>query len=561
MIKSKGINNGKFYYSNLYKDYIIDFENLNEFYQYDYRKIDSYRKRILDINYDYDKKKRLKIYDILKKYNESIGCGIKTIENIEKLKRADSAVIIGGQQPGFLSGPIFIIFKILTVLKLSSFFEKEFKIPLIPCFWNASDDSNLSQADNLNIISDNKIVNIKLDLSDINKKTRYSDIYLSQSRLDAAIAELEKILHPTDFKSGIIDFYKRIIVDTFKKASYTGSHPEEKINISTFFSSLIAVMFSGSGIVIIDPSDVELKKISLNLLEFDVDNHCKINHLINSAGKKLKKNGYQNQLNPVPGTLNSFYCSEGKRYKIYSNMDNKNLFEIGDKKYNRVQLRNLFIKYPSNISLNVVLRPLFQDSQLPVLCSVCGPGEAGYLAQLKTVYELYNLKMPVIYPRFSATIIEKKIKKILVKLEITERELGLAREEMIKKKIDKRLKVNIPELMQKMENDIQERFEKLEKTLIDFDMNISSSFDRIKRNMKKEIKVLNKKIYSELKKQDEFTSENINKVYTNIFPNDNLQEREINISAYLNKYGFEFIDELYSKVEPFDFLHKFLEIS
>ena len=561
MIKSKGINNGKFYYSNLYKDYIIDFENLNEFYQYDYRKIDSYRKRILDINYDYDKKKRLKIYDILKKYNESIGCGIKTIENIEKLKRADSAVIIGGQQPGFLSGPIFIIFKILTVLKLSSFFEKEFKIPLIPCFWNASDDSNLSQADNLNIISDNKIVNIKLDLSDINKKTRYSDIYLSQSRLDSVITELEKILHTTDFKSGIIDFYKRIIVDTFKKASFTGSYPEGKINISTFFSSLIAGMFSGSGIVIIDPSDVELKKISLNLLEFDVDNHCKINHLINSAGKKLKKNGYQNQLSPVPGTLNSFYCSEGKRYKIYSNMDNKNLFEIGDKKYNRVQLRNLFIKYPSNISLNVVLRPLFQDSQLPVLCSVCGPGEAGYLAQLKTVYELYNLKMPVIYPRFSATIIEKKIKKILVKLEITERELGLAREEMIKKKIDKRLKVNIPELMQKMENDIQERFEKLEKALIDFDMNISSSFDRIKRNMKKEIKVLNKKIYSELKKQDEFTSENINKVYTNIFPNDNLQEREINISAYLNKYGFEFIDELYSKVEPFDFLHKFLEIS
>src|SRR4030065_2505278 len=134
MIKSKGINNGKFYYSDLYKDYIIDFENLNEFYQHDYRKIDSYRKRILDINYDYDKKKRLKIYDILKKYNESIGCGIKTIENIEKLKRADSAVIIGGQQPGFLSGPIFIIFKILTELKLSSFFEKKFKFPLIPFF-------------------------------------------------------------------------------------------------------------------------------------------------------------------------------------------------------------------------------------------------------------------------------------------------------------------------------------------------------------------------------------------------------------------------------------------
>ena len=94
---------------------------------------------------------------------------------------------------------------------------------------------------------------------------------------------------------------------------------------------------------------------------------------------------------------------------------------------------------------------------------------------------------------------------------------------------------------------------------MDTDINISHSFDRIKRNMKKEISVLENKIYSELKKQDEFILEGVNKVYTNIFPNNNLQEREINITTYLNKYGFKLVDELYSAIEPFGFLHKFLE--
>jgi len=36
-----------------------------EFYEYDYRNIENYRKRIFDIKADYDEKNRIKIYDIL----------------------------------------------------------------------------------------------------------------------------------------------------------------------------------------------------------------------------------------------------------------------------------------------------------------------------------------------------------------------------------------------------------------------------------------------------------------------------------------------------------------
>jgi len=553
MIESKGINTDKFYYNDLFRDYIFNFENVCEYYQYDYRNIGGYKKRVSDLKTGYDEENRSKIYNILKDYNKNIGCSKKTIENIEKLKSPKSAVVIGGQQPGFLTGPIFIIFKILTILKVSSYFEKELKIPIIPCFWNASDDNSFNQIDNLNII--NKVItNIKLDLSDFDPKTRYSDIYLTDNRFKEAIEKMESILHFTSFKTEIMYFYKNILANALKNCSNT----KGEINVSSFFSTIITRMFSGYGLVIIDPADVELKKLSCNLLEFDVSKHYQISHLINSTGKKLNSCGYHSQLSSTPGTLDFFYCVDGIRKKIYSDSDN--LFEISDKRYDKKEFWDLMIEKPSAISLNVILRPLFQDKLLPVLCSICGPGESSYFAQLKPVYNIYGLKMPVIYPRFSSTIVEKKIKKLIVKLKITDIELGSSKEEIIRQAVSKRLKIDPGKLVPDLESDIQVKLEKLENVFLDLEMSISSSFDRIKRNIKKEIKVLNKKLYSELKRQDEFTVEGINKIYMNIFPDNNLQEREISIISYLNRYGFGFIDDLYSTLKPMDFMHKILEI-
>ena len=66
MISPWGINIKQFYSNDLFRDYIFDFRNVMEFYEYDYRNIENYRKRIFDIEADYDEKNRIKIYDILK---------------------------------------------------------------------------------------------------------------------------------------------------------------------------------------------------------------------------------------------------------------------------------------------------------------------------------------------------------------------------------------------------------------------------------------------------------------------------------------------------------------
>lgn len=553
MIELREIKTGKFYYNNLFLDYIFDYKNINKFYEYDYRDINSYKKRVFDIKADYNGGKRTEICNILENYNKKIGCGQKTLENIDKLRNNKSVVIIGGQQPGFLTGPLFMIFKILTILKLSNFFHRELEIPVIPCFWNASDDDSADQVDNLNIIN-GEISNIKLDLSGFTIKTRYSDIDLPEDRLKDVIERLKDILNPTGFKSGIIDLLKNSLSDIKKNYSDNSG----RINIAAFFSGVVTRLFPDHGLVIIDPADNDLKKSSQDLLKFDINNHNKISGLVNSTGGELNNSGYHSQLSSITEILDFFYCEGGIRKRIYP--DGEDSLKIEDKVYSKKEFWDLMGSSPESISLNVVLRPLLQDSLLPVLCSVCGPGEISYFAQIKPVYDFYGLKMPVIYPRFSATIIERKIKKLFKKFKITDEMLVSDEEETTKKIIRKRMEIDLEGSMLDLEKDISVRLEKLERVFLDIEMNISDSFDRIKRNLKKEIKVLNKKVYSGLKKQDEFVVDGVKKIYMNIFPNGNLQEREINIFSYLNKYGFEFLNDIDSAIKPMDFSHKFLEI-
>ena len=203
-IKLGKTNSSRFYYNNLYRDYIFNFDKISKYYQYDYRAVDSYRKRLKDINVSYDHRLRRKICSILE-YNRKLDCSQKTIENINNLKDKNSIVVIGGQQPGLLTGPIFIIYKILTVLRVSSFLEDRLKVRTVPCFWNASDDSNLDQVDSLEILN-NDLDKITLNLSGIVQGTRYSNIFLPLSSFKKVINDLGSVLKFTDFKSVVVSF-------------------------------------------------------------------------------------------------------------------------------------------------------------------------------------------------------------------------------------------------------------------------------------------------------------------------------------------------------------------
>jgi len=195
---------------------------------------------------------------------------------------------------------------------------------------------------------------------------------------------------------------------------------------------------------------------------------------------------------------------------------------------------------------------------LPVICTVCGPGEVSYFAQLKEVYDLRKEKSAVIYPRFSATVIENKVSKSLKRAGIVYGDLQSVKTEITGRYLKKFLNFDIEKLLKDFENDIFLKINGLKNLIEESGLESGTAFNRIRDNIGREISVLNKKLISELKEKNSRFVEDIDRIYLNIFPDSQLQERTVNIFNYINKYGFCFIKHLFNLSEDMSNFHRFI---
>ncbi len=557
-MKITNIENERFYYNKLYFDYIFNFDKLKDFYSYDYRIIDSYSSRINYIKNSYNNKFRKIISDALLDYNSSINCGPSTIKNINLLKKEDTLVVIAGQQPAIFTGAIFAIYKILTVLNTADYLKNKFKLNVIPLFWNASDDNDLPEIKSISI-SDNPFGKISIDVPEYLSGFSYSKIILPIDEFENVSRKMLENLNDSDFKKHIAGFIAEIIENLKIDKKRSG------ISISKFYSLILAKLFNNNGLVIIDPEIPEIKKLATRLIDFDLNNFDRINSLIDFNGRELVLEGYHEQLKLIKGNMDFFLNTENGREKIKSRSNNSFIFEKSFKtkknELDKNSLKDITFKNISDVSLNVVLRPLFQDFILPNIATICGPGEISYYAQLKDVYTLFGSELPVLYPRMSATLIENKVKKAVFKINISYEDLESNQDILAGKILKKMLGFDFQKYLKNLERDMESILQNNLDEIRKYDIEAADAFRRINQNLKKEIDILGKRIINEYKRKNVLIVESIAKIYNNILPGGKLQERERNIFEFINKYGFGIINEISSEFKVFEFLHKFLEIN
>ncbi len=567
MFSLKEIKARRFYYNSLYYDFIFSGRKLMEHFHYDFHRVDDIRKRAQYIADNYNNGLRVGISKILEDFNLGLGCGSKVIDNCRSLGRSDSMVVIGGQQPGFFTGPIFVIYKAMSIIKISEFLSDMLDVKVIPVFWNASDDSNFDQINRTSLLNKDQ-TEITLEYTGTLPK-RFSDIQLDKKMVSSKIKEMLAALPETEFKAGI-----RALLDSclahFPEVPTTRKH-----NLLTppgYFSALLSRMFSEHGLVIIDPAGSSIKKLGMELLDFDIRNFTALADIVNGSGQNLAGAGYHSQLTLDREALDFFIVKDGFRHKVrrYKRQaSGKDLYitshtgHTGDaveRIFTEVELSDFITRNPGDLSFNVLLRPLFQDTVLPVICTVCGPGEAGYFAQFKGVYELLNIMQPVIYPRFSATIIENKLKKSFERTGIGYDALEYDRNDILNKIIMAGYGSSVKESLNNMETSFISGLEKTRHFLDQKKVKADNAFKRAETNIRRELDVLGSKITAEIVSRENVNTDNIEKIYRHIFPKDVLQERVVNIFNYINKYDFVFLNELYDNIEIRSYTHKFMEI-
>jgi uncharacterized protein YllA (UPF0747 family) len=110
-----------------------------------------------------------------------------------------------------------------------------------------------------------------------------------------------------------------------------------------------------------------------------------------------------------------------------------------------------------------------------------------------------------------------------------------------------------------MKTIISKNFQKLHEISKKTDKSFLGALKAQEQKQIKGIENLEKRLIKAEKRNKKDKLKRLNQIRDELFPNNNLQERELNFSEFYQYQGDQFIDTLFKKIDPFN--NKFLVIT
>ena len=531
-------------HDNLFLDYLYEFENVKEFYKFNFRESDQYQDIFKKIS-ESERSNSALLQKIISAQYTGLTTSTKTKKNIQFLSNENTLAVVTGQQLGLIGGPMYTFYKIITTLKLSKNLNDKYDdFNFVPVFWMEGDDHDFNEVRSINVIgNDNNIKNIgyKNPIDPDEAKTSIGTLDFDESLNDFFNVLVEN-LRDTEFKKPLLHKLKNCysVGKTFARS----------------FRELTHSLFDEYGLVILDPSDKKVKELLKPVFKKEINDFREHTEKLVIVSAHLEE-VYHAQVKVKP--VNLFYSSDDGRYSIEP-VDNE--FRLKRKRisFTKEELIEKVEKEPERFSPNVLLRPICQDYLLPTAFYIGGPSEISYFAQVTALYEFYNLPTPIIYPRSSGTILESNINKSLEKYNISITDIFKGPEELKKKVVDSLTENKVDEVFAETEKEVEVAIEKLREKLYDIDKTIADTGNKYKSKIFNSLSELKSKAEQAQNQKYEVTLRQLDKACTMLFPSNNLQERELNFTYFANKYGEAFLKRLYDDLNTDKFEHQIIEL-
>jgi len=545
-IDFREISNSVGGFSSLYCDYLYNFENVQQYYNGNFRSPNDINRILNAAKARLRDRKRLS--DILRRQNYAYGCGEKTLQNIALLESDTTFAVVTGQQLGILGGPIYTLYKIITAITLCRDLAHRYPtFKFIPVFWLEGEDHDFEEVNAITLISRENLPTKIQYISDRKRLEKNVDPVGNitfDGSLSGFFRKLEDVLVNTEFKPTLLSMLQSF---------YTPG-----ASFSAAFVGLLNSFFQEFGLVYLNSNDREIKDMLVPIFQREIQNFPRIGQAVIDRSAELEER-YHAQVKPR--AVNLFLFHRGGRYLIEPRDREKDFVLKGTRHHLTTnELESIAATSPELLSPNVVLRPICQDYLLPTAMYVGGPSEIAYFAQLEPVYKYYDVTMPIVYPRSSVTLLEEKVERVLEKYQLQLLEFFGELENVSRKVIDQLSEVDVNGLFTVAHKQIDTSLDQLGFALNQVDQTLTGPLESTKSRMNSLVSVLKEKTVEAQKKKHDLALKQIQKAANHVCPNFTLQERELNIVHFLNKYGLEFVQWLTGEVQIDKFKHQVIRL-
>ena len=531
-------------FTRLFVDYIDNYSNVKDYFIGDFRDKKLWHSRLTSVAHR--EMNRSAIVQVLLNQNRDYHCGIKTLANIDLLLNENTVAVVTGQQVGLFTGPLYTLYKILTTLNLTEQLSQQYAdYNFVPIFWLEGEDHDIEEVSSFSFLNaSNELQHLHYAENDKpagDNVGAVGNVHLDES-IGVLFTSLRQALIATEYSPKVFGLF--------------GTAYQKGMTFSRAFIHLLNVLLEDSGLIFFDPHNPDTKKMLMPVFEQELNNFSHTCQLVITQSELLEKN-YHAQVKPK--AVNLFLFHNGGRHAIEPHEHGFSL-KGTRRTFSKEEMLGLLHADPNLFSPNVVLRPICQDSLFPTVAYVAGPSEVAYFAQFKLLYENFNIPEPIIYPRCSATIVEERIQKIITKYNLQVKDF-FTDIDALKSRISASISdFKVEELFSNTLGTISESLTSLKDGLESIDPTLVPAMENTLVRMQGALNNLKEKTIAAQVRQHEISLRQLDKVAVNLFPDSNLQEREMNIIYFLNKYGLEVLRWLRSELVLDKFMHQIITL-
>jgi uncharacterized protein YllA (UPF0747 family) len=422
-------------------------------------------------------------------------------ERLERVAAGHGVVVTTGQQPGLFGGPGYTWLKALSAIALADKFEHATGIPTVPVFWAATDDADFAEASFTSVAIGAECRTITIE------RAGDDGLVMGQMPLGDTAAAMRDFLEATRSAPN------RALVEAVEEA-YSGG-----ATVGSAYVKLLRYVLEPLGMPVLDAWHPAVRGAARPVLVEALGRAAVIDEAVSMRSVSIERAGYRAQVPRVPRLSLVFRSTTGIKERVP-------LSQAGD-----AARRDDIV-----LSANVLLRPVVERRILPTIAYVGGPGELAYFAQVGAVAEGMGAPTPLVVPRWSATVVEPAVDRMLGRLGMmiddvrvphrAERRIG-----------DRAMAPPVRDAIEALKASVEERVTAIGNAAREASLSAPEVIEGARHQLRHRVERLERRIRAAATKREEDAMRDLAAIRASLQPQGERQERRLNFIPFFARYG------------------------
>lgn len=448
-------------------------------------------------------------------------------ERLERVLGGEGLVVTTGQQPVLFLGPLYVVYKALTAIRLAGWLERRLEVPVVPVFWIASDDHDWHEIGQCTVLSpEGDLETLRLDPPDGFEGRSAGPAPLGTG-ISTLLGDISQLLPASEFTPEYIELLR----ETYAPGR----------TVSEAFAGALAAVLGGEEFAWLDASTPALKTAAAGLFERVLDAARPALQAEAAGADALTAAGHEPPIATIPDALPLFYDGGDGRQRVVRT-DGGFAAGAGGPIAPAGEWSDRLHASPERFSPNVSSRPVLESWLLPVAATVLGPGEIAYWAQLPPLFELFEVPFPAIQRRAAWLVVEPRTRRTLERYGLETEDLADGGDAAVERLTADSRPPAVGRALGALRGAIGSALGPVDEAVAADIPGLRGAVGKTRKGLFDAVAELEKAVDQEARRAHETDVARIRRTAGQLFPGRGSQERVLSPLYFLSRYGKAFLE-------------------